>query len=93
MYKYCRIVMCCHLVVLFFTDQSSELAQALKRSQTELASALQESQQLKGQLEDLRSQLVEANGAAEAAAILNQELEDKEKKITELTRESKSGKW
>jgi hypothetical protein len=32
-----------------------------------------------------------ANGAAEAAAILNQELEDKEKKVTELTRESKSG--
>lgn len=42
-------------------------------------------------MEELRGQLVEANGAAEAAAILNQELEDKEKKVTELTRESKSG--
>ena len=74
---------------LFLADQSSELSQALKRSQTELASALQESQQLKGEMEELRSQLVEANGAADAAAILNQELEDKEKKVAELTRESK----
>ena len=74
---------------LFLADQSSELSQALKRSQTELASALQESQQLKGEMEELRNQLVEANGAADAAAILNQELEDKEKKVAELTRESK----
>ena len=74
----------------FTTDQSSELAQALKRSQTELASALQESQQLRGEVEELKLQLAEANSAAETAAILNQELEDKEKKVTELTKESKS---
>ena len=73
---------------MFSTDQSSELAQALKRSQNELASALHESQQLKGEIEDLRAQLMEASSIAEAAAILNQELEDKEKKVTELNRES-----
>ena len=77
------------LLLVFFPDQSSELAQALKRSQTELASALQESHQLKGEVEELRARLVEANGAAEAAAILNQELEDGEKKVAEFTRESK----
>lgn len=73
---------------LHCTDQSSELSQALKRSQNELASALEETQQLKGEMEDLRAQLMEANSVAEAAAILNQELEDKEKKMTELNNES-----
>ena len=71
----------------FSTDQSSELSQALKRSQTELASSIQESQQLKGEMEDLRAQLMEASSVAEAAAILNHELEEKEKKVAELTRE------
>ena len=72
----------------FTSDQSSELSQALKRSQNELASAFHESQQLKVEMEDLRAQLMEANSIAEAAAILNQELEGKERKMTELTIES-----
>lgn len=42
---------------------------------------------MKGEMEDLRAQLMEASSVAEAAAILNHELEEKEKKVAELTRE------
>ena len=38
-------------------------------------------------MEDLKAQLMEASSVAEAAAILNQELEEKEKKVTELARQ------
>ena len=60
----------------------------MKASQVELADALVESQQLKEQSLSLQEQLAEAQAAAQVSSILNQELEEKESKITHILTES-----
>lgn len=68
-------------------DQSSELGQALKKSQLELADAVSECQQMRVECESLQAQLEEASTAAETASILNSELEEKEAKVIQLSQE------
>lgn len=68
-------------------DQSSELGQALKKSQFELADALSECQRLKKECKSLQEHLVEAHAAAEVSSTFNQELEMKESRISQLLEE------
>lgn len=74
--------------MIIYADQSSELGQALKRSQLELADALTECQHLKVQCRSQQVQLEDANAAAEVSSILNQELEEKEARMAQLSQES-----
>ena len=78
----------CDNCVLIIVDQSSELGQALKNSQLQLADTLAECQHLKVELKSLREQLEEAQAAAQVSAILNQELEEKESRLIDVSRES-----
>lgn len=68
-------------------DQSSELGQALKKSQLELSDSHAQCQHLALELRSLQEQLEEAQAAAEVASILNQELEEKETRIRQLKEE------
>lgn len=65
----------------------SELSQALKKSQLELVEVQAECQQLRVEQKSLETQLNDATAAAEAAAVLNQELEEKETKLSRLSQE------
>ena len=75
--------------VLYLTtlDQSSELAQALKRSQTELADARQECQSLRTEHAQTETKLLEASQLMDEVVCLKQELSEKEKKIEEICAE------
>ena len=70
-------------------DQSSELASALKRTQSELADALEKCKMYREAQAELKTQLAAASSAAETATLLNVELEAKENEISRLTKESK----
>ena len=60
----------------------------MKTSQLQLADALAECQHLKVEHVSLQEQLEEAQAAAHVSSILNQELEEKESKITHILGES-----
>ena len=59
-------------------DQSSELAQALKRSQTELADARHECQSLRTEHAQTETKLLEASQLMDEVVCLKQELSEKE---------------
>ena len=60
------------------SDQKSELAEALKRSQLELSEHVEHCGCLKAQYEEACAELEEARAGAKAAALLSQELDDRE---------------
>lgn len=70
-------------------DQSSELGQALKKSQLELADALSEGQRLKEEYKSLQERLVEAQATAEVSSTFTLELAMKESRISQLEEEGK----
>ena len=72
---------------MYVSDQSSELGQALKKSQIELSDAHADRQRLMQELKSFQEELEEARAAAEVASILNQELEQKEARIKQLSEE------
>lgn len=71
-------------------DQSSELAQALKRSQTELADARHECQVIRTEHAQTESKLLEASQLGNEVVCLKQELLEREKKIEEICAERMS---
>ena len=73
------------------TDQSSELSQALKKSQLELADALTECQHLRLDNQRLQEHMTAAQKTVEVSSTYGQELEAKEARISQLLKEGRYG--
>ena len=71
------------------TDQSSELSQALKKSQLELADALTECQHLRLDNQRLQEHMTAAQKTVGVSSTCGQELEAKEARISQLLKEGR----
>jgi len=67
------------------SDQKSEMAEALNRSQLELSERMVQGGHLQAQYEGVCAELEEARAGAKAAALLSQELDEKEALAAKLT--------